>query len=157
MAILGVRDATLDAVQEAWLRVIRRAGGFNGQSSVRTWRYRITVNECRRRVDVRPVAALDSLDLPGDARLDPARQAAAADEQERVKRLVQRLSPPLREVVLLCYVHGLTHAEAADVLGVAPGTVKSRSHASLERLRKQLGAASERNGSDHGTERDRST
>lgn len=45
--MLGSRERAVDAVQETWLRVIRYAAGFNGNSSVRTWLYRIAVNQCR--------------------------------------------------------------------------------------------------------------
>jgi RNA polymerase sigma-70 factor (ECF subfamily) len=44
-------------------------------------------------------------------------------------------APPLREAVLLCYTHGLTHEEAAEVMRIPMGTVKSRVHAALEELR----------------------
>jgi RNA polymerase sigma-70 factor, ECF subfamily len=69
---------------------------------------------------------------------DPVRAAVRRDEAERLKRAVEALSPPLRETVLLCYTHGLTHDEAAEAMGIPLGTVKSRLHSALEELRSRL-------------------
>ena len=144
-AILGSDDLAADAVQETWLRVIRYAGGFNGRSSVKTWIYRIAINQCRNLLSARPVevgeaggemaAAGGESAAAGD---DPVKAAMRQDEAERLKLAVEGLSPPLRETVLLCYTHGLTHDEAAEAMGIPVGTVKSRVHAALEELRGRL-------------------
>ena len=137
-AVLGSPDLAADAVQETWLRVVRYADGFNGRSSAKTWLYRIAVNQCRSMLAARPAVVDETTDRPADASNDPGHRAAERDDSERVKRAVERLSPALRETVLLCYTHGLTHAEAAEAMEVPIGTVKSRVHAALEELRKQL-------------------
>jgi RNA polymerase sigma-70 factor (ECF subfamily) len=138
LAILRSSEAAEDAMQETWLRVVRYARTFNGNSSAKTWLYRIAINQCRSMLGARPTTGGDVLSEPVDGSNDPSQHAAARDESERLKAAVERLSPPLREAVLLCYTHGLTHAEAAEAMGVPIGTVKSRVHAALEELRKQL-------------------
>ncbi len=138
-AILGSAELAADAVQETWLRVVRYAGSFNGRSSARTWLYRIAINQCRSALSARPWVSEEPGQAAPDVSNEPSQAAAMRDETERLKRAVERLSPPLRETVLLCYTHGLTHEEAAEAMGVPIGTVKSRLHAALENLRTQLG------------------
>ena len=132
--------------------MIRYAGGFNGHSSVKTWVYRIAINQCRNLLSARPVevgeggsgetaAGGDCAGTGGSSRraaIDPADAAAKGDETERLKLAVEALLVPLRETVLLCYTHGLTHDEAAEAMGIPVGTVKSRVHAALEELRGRL-------------------
>jgi RNA polymerase sigma-70 factor (ECF subfamily) len=150
LAVLGSRDLACDAVQEVWLRVIRYAGGFHGRSSAKTWLYRIAINQCRDFMVARPMEPLGALELTADASEDPAGQAAMSDERQRLKELVEGLSLPLRETVLLCYTHGLTHGEAAEVMGIPAGTVKSRIHAALKQLRQSLNVTTNREDVDHG-------
>jgi RNA polymerase sigma-70 factor, ECF subfamily len=140
-AILGSAEMASDAVQETWLRVVRYARSFNGRSSAKTWLYRIAINQCRSALSARPTTEEDVGQTAPDVSNEPSERAAMRDETERLKRAVERLSPLLRETVLLCYTHGLTHEEAAEAMGVPIGTVKSRVHAALEDLRTQLGAA----------------
>jgi len=142
-AILGSRDLAVDAVQETWLRVILYADGFAGRSSVKTWLYRIAINQCRSMVRARPgnggeEAGGDTGQDVADVRGDPVDLLAVRDETERLKRAVEGLSPLLREAVVLCYTQQMSHEEAGEVMGVPVGTVKSRVHAALEELRKRL-------------------
>lgn len=139
----GRRDLAADAVQNAWVRVIRHAKNFAGESSVRTWVYRIVINQC---LDVRSKRSNELLKKRAGASaiasqektrpVDPARNGA-------VRAAVESLEPGPRVIVLLCYHHDLTHAQVADILGVPLGTVKSRLHAALVELRAKL------NGENH--------
>lgn len=138
LAILGSNDLACDVVQETWLRVLRFADRFNGRSSFKTWLYRIAINQCRSTLAVRKQSSLDELKSLCDRSTDPADLAAHNDENARLKRAVESLSPPLQETILLCYSHGLTHAEAAEAMDIPLGTVKSRLNAALEQLRGQM-------------------
>ncbi|MEM9373883.1 MAG: sigma-70 family RNA polymerase sigma factor [Planctomycetota bacterium] len=129
--LLGGSDAlACEAVQDAWVRVIRGAGGFRGDACVRTWLYRIVVNAChdiRRRED----------------RVARKTAAMMSDEREigRVEGLaiaMDRLGDRQREVLVLCFGRGLSHSEAAGVLRIPVGTVKSRLHAAMRALRSTL-------------------
>lgn len=139
----GRNDLAMDAVQEAWLRVIRFGHRFNGRSSFKTWAYRIVVNQCRDLA--RMNGALCISENAGQGRrqftVDPPDKAAETDERDRqLRETVDALNPEKREVVLLCYHKGLTHAEAAEVLEIPIGTLKSRLHSALTELRRHLGS-----------------
>ena len=127
----GRRDLAMDAVQEAWVRVIRFAGGFEGRSSVKTWIYTILTNQCRTMR-----AARGSSPLPEAVAATPG----ARPGDERLHAALETLGDGPREVVLMCYHAGLTHEVVAGVLGVPVGTVKSRLHAALSSLRSALSA-----------------
>lgn len=126
----GDAHAACDAVQATWVRVIRYAHSFKGRSSVKTWLYRILINECRdlRRAKPQPIQPRLISAMPADDDAGASLQAALA-----------RVSEPKREVLLLCYHAGLTHAIAADVLDIPVGTLKSRLHAAMNELRATLG------------------
>jgi RNA polymerase sigma-70 factor (ECF subfamily) len=138
--LAGDSARACDAVQNAWIRVIRSASAFKGDSSVKTWVYRIVVNECRRmRVTMKhgtePIE--DALHAARGA--DPANATAVvAEERARIRAAVEQLPCSTREAVLLCFHHGLTHAQAAAVLEVPLGTLKTRVRAALNELRAAL-------------------
>jgi RNA polymerase sigma-70 factor (ECF subfamily) len=125
----GRRDLAQDAVQETWVRVIRFAKGFEGRSGVKTWLYTILVNQCR---GMRAAGAANA------AKVGEVSEGDETRTDERLCAAVEGLAEGPREVVLMCYHHGLTHEAVADVLGVPLGTVKSRLHAALRDLRAAL-------------------
>ena len=158
--MVGSRELAMDAVQETWLRVIRYAGTFNGHSTVKTWLYRIAINQCRsarssrsepvaeatgetvpdahssRRSEAKTEARVSRVDAPSTT--DPPREISEKERNEHLKLAIEQLPPDLREAILLCYMQGLTHSEAAEALEIPIGTVKSRIHAALEELRGQV-------------------
>jgi RNA polymerase sigma-70 factor (ECF subfamily) len=141
--LLGGRsDLAQDAVQDTWLRVIRSSETFDGRSSFKTWIYRITINRCN---DMRAARRHLSTTDAGDAdRAGPAMPDAAppqtdhAEETQSLRAAVEELRDDRRTVVLLCYHSGMTHEQAADILGLPLGTLKSRLHAALTQLRAAL-------------------
>ncbi len=151
--IVGSSGAACDAVQAAWVRVIRHAAGFKGHSRVRTWLYRIVINEChemvkaRRREAARTRAAMGAAAGPGGATRGPESARGLAgpsfegppEIHDGLRRAVDELDDAKRTVVLVCYSAGMTHELAAEVLGVPLGTLKSRLHAALTALRRRLG------------------
>lgn len=143
--ILGSRPEALDAVQEAWVRVIRFAGGFKRHSSVKTWLYRIVINECanlhktRRRDEGRLTGSGGSPSGDtGSVEGSPTSGAQAADEFDDIRQAVDELDGSKRVVVMLCYSAGVPHELAAEILGLPLGTLKSRLHAALTTLRRRL-------------------
>jgi RNA polymerase sigma-70 factor (ECF subfamily) len=128
-------EAAADAAQETFVTAQRSLSRFRGESSVRTWLFGIAINECRR------LARKRKLESPI---LEPADEPA---EQGVERRLVSRealaaalnkLSADHREAVVLHEIEGLTYDEAAVVLGVPAGTVKSRLHHAFVNLRQLL-------------------
>ena len=121
---LGDREEAADAVQEALLSAFRRADTFRGDSAVTTWLHRIVVNACLdriRRRSARPTTPLGDIDPPqrGD-------ESAAAELRVDVDRALASLPEGQRLALVLVDLQGLPVAEAAQILGVAEGTVKSR-------------------------------
>lgn len=136
--LLGGRtDLARDAVQDAWLRVIKYGRSFDQRSSVRTWLYRIVINRCR---DLREglAKANGTAHAAPKAKTNGAGAEPAPVADEELQRAVEHLSPNARLVVLLCYHRALSHEQAAEVLDIPVGTLKSRLHSALESLRGEL-------------------
>lgn len=135
-------DLAHDAVQETWVRVIRFAHTFNGNAGVKTWLYRIAINQCR---DLSSMAARHASHgdpanvIEPNANAQNAETAAIETERdETIRSAVDALDVNKREILLLCYHKGLTHNEAAAALEIPVGTLKSRLHAALNELRERL-------------------
>lgn len=133
----GRRDLACDAVQEAWVRVIRFAPKFDGESRVKTWLYRIVINQCQTlriisRSSGRPQCHESAAIFEHH---DPLTKA---EESQQLRAAVEDLAQEQRATVLLCYHAGLTHPEAAEILDIPLGTLKSRLHAALTELRAAL-------------------
>jgi RNA polymerase sigma-70 factor (ECF subfamily) len=120
----GDREEAADALQDALLSAYRRAGTFRGDSAVTTWLHRIVVNACldrMRRQRVRPTVPLPDRE-PADRRDAHASTETALD----VRAALATLPEAQRAALVLVDMHGLSVAEAAQVLEVAEGTIKSR-------------------------------
>ena len=134
---LASREGADDVVQAALGRAVEAAGRYDGRASVRTWlltiAWRETLRHRRRRV---------WLPILGD-RGTASREIAAVEDAEWVRAALRQLSPPLRAAFALVHVEELSVAEAAGILGIPEGTVKSRVHAAKARLREYLEAPSE--------------
>jgi RNA polymerase sigma-70 factor, ECF subfamily len=135
----GQRDLACDAVQETWVRVLRYGGGFMGRCLFKTWVYRIAINQCRTLLGLRPPPpGLPTGDPPAADCTAPPDSALAAETGDALRQAVQQLDVDKRLVILTCYHNGLTHAEAAEILEIPLGTLKSRLHAALDELRAAL-------------------
>jgi RNA polymerase sigma-70 factor, ECF subfamily len=140
--LAGDVDDAADFTQEIFLRVFRHLGSFRGNSTLRTWIFRIAINHCRDRLSRwrPPTQSIAEEGSDGAARFaDPARGpeelAVAADEGRRVTRGLACLPPAFRETVVLRDLEGLSYEEIAEVLGVRIGTVRSRIARGREQLR----------------------
>jgi len=122
--VLGNREDALDATQEALLSIARKIDRFDGRSRFTTWCYRVATNaaldEARRR-NRRPAPAETLPETVGG----PGPDAQVADRLD-VDAALARLSPEYRAAVTLRDLLGMDYAEIGDVLGLAPGTVRSR-------------------------------
>ena len=120
--VAGGADEAGDCVQEAFLAAYRRAESYRGDAAVTTWLHRIVVNACLDRLRRTKVTTpLPEWDL-ADRRDEHASTLVRVDVREALRQLPegQRLA------LVLVDMHGLSVAEAAGVLEVAEGTVKSR-------------------------------
>jgi RNA polymerase sigma-70 factor (ECF subfamily) len=119
----GNRELASDCVQDAFINAYRRAGSFRFDAAFTTWMHRIVVNACLDRLRrEKPTSA-----IPEDDRIaDPVDAHASREAVLDVRAALARLPETQRAALVLVDMHGLSVAEAAQVLEVAEGTIKSR-------------------------------
>lgn len=133
------RDDAADALQEALLKAHRSAADFRADASVITWLHRIVVNACLdriRRNKARPTIALDFTETSEPA--DPRNPAAERETAAIIDRAMAVLPPDQRAAIVAVDVEGYSVSEAAEMLGVPTGTVKSRCSRGRLRLAQEL-------------------
>jgi RNA polymerase sigma-70 factor (ECF subfamily) len=138
------------------MSAFRRAGSFRGDAAVTTWLHRIVVNACLDRLRRRGVRS--ALPLPEDEPAaavpalvdagDPAEAAVRTDRAERLLAALAMLPIEQRAALVLVDMHGCSVEEAAAILEVPPGTVKSRCSRGRARLLPLLEPLRERNQED---------
>ena len=149
---LGDREEAADAVQDALLAAHRNAARFRGEAAVTTWLHRIVVNSCVDRIRRRQ--AHPTVPLPDPARTDgrpgapePAAPTTDLDPALVVRAALAALPADQRTAIVLVDVQGYPVADAAHMLGVAEGTVKSRCARGRARMALALG---DLRGGSHG-------
>ena len=152
MNLLGDREEAVDLSQEVFLRVFRTIHRFRGQSSLRTWIYRIAVNQARnrhrfwrRRHRADQVSLDDHLAKHGEfvseGDATPERVLAQKELAARLQTALDRLPFDQRTAIVLREIDGLSYDEIAFSLGLAIGTVKSRLTRARQALRLELNEA----------------
>jgi RNA polymerase sigma-70 factor, ECF subfamily len=147
--ILNDHNEALDLSQEVFLRVFRTIHTFRGHSSLRTWIYRIVVNQARNRQRWwrrRHRAQQVSLDqhiqdhgeLPETVDSGPDRVVRRKQLADRIRVALDRLPFDQKTAIVLREIDGLSYEEIGFSLGIAVGTVKSRLARAREGLRAQL-------------------
>ncbi len=140
-----------DIAQEAFVQAYRRLEFFEGRSEFFTWLYRIAMNRGlnlkRDRGRHQPVT-LDDPRVEAALRVDapgcPRRALELRETYVQLIRALDELSPVLKGAVVLTTLQGLSHSEAAVVLGCKPSLVAWRLHEARKRLRESLDRAAER-------------
>jgi RNA polymerase sigma-70 factor (ECF subfamily) len=151
LRLLNDQSEACDVVQEVFLKVFRNIGSFRGQSTLKTWMYRITVNEAhnarrwffrhRRReveLDTSPDDSHNLKEIIPDTGRSPFEVAVDRERQVMIEAALEKINPIFREAVVLRDITDLSYDEIAEVLGVSLGTVKSRILRGREALREQL-------------------
>lgn len=128
-----------DLAQDTFVKAWQALKSFKGDSSFYTWIYRIAVNTCLNHLKLRrnrtPHLSLNDLDVQPENDPDlvalvsdktPRREANLAELQRRLNEAILKLSEDHRAVVTLRDIQGLPHDQIAKILGVNPGTVRSR-------------------------------
>jgi RNA polymerase sigma-70 factor (ECF subfamily) len=152
--VLGDREEALDLAQEVFLVVFRRMDRFRGESSLKTWIYRITVNlagnRCRwwNRLRRRGTVSLDAHLSRTDQRdLSETLEAGGAspessllhkEERERIERSILQLPVLQRIAIVMRDIEGLSYEEIAEATQASLGTVKSRIARGREELKRRL-------------------
>ena len=146
---MGNPDDAADGLQDGLIAAYRRAESFRGDAAVTTWLHRVVVNACldrHRAASVRRTAALpDDHDAPlpaaGAEAVDPALAAERAEQRRLVLAALAQLPADQRAALVLVDMEGMPVAEAAAVLEVPLGTLKSRCSRGRARLAVLLRAA----------------
>jgi RNA polymerase sigma-70 factor (ECF subfamily) len=140
-----------DVVQEVFLKVFRNITSFRGQSTLKTWIYRITVNEAHnarrwrfrhkgREVELDPAMedGRTMQELVADQAPSPFQAVCDNERRVMLEAALEHLNPIFREAVVLRDIMDLSYDEIAKTLNVSMGTVKSRILRGREALREQL-------------------
>ncbi len=156
LRLLSDQQDACDVVQEVFLKVFRNIGSFRGQSTLKTWIYRITVNEAhnarrwffrhRRReveLDCSPEETHNWKETIADGGRSPFDVAFDGEQHVMIEAALAKVNPIFREAVVLRDIADLSYEEVAEVLGVSLGTVKSRILRGREALREQLAGSLE--------------
>lgn len=134
------KEEAADALQEAFVSAYRAAAGFRAESAVSTWLHRIVVNACLDRIRRRQAKPTVPLAESGPAEPAVVRDVMAERETTLVVReALDELPVEQRLPIVLVDVEGYSVAEAAKLLAIAEGTVKSRCARGRTRLAKVLG------------------
>jgi RNA polymerase sigma-70 factor, ECF subfamily len=148
--LLGDHNEALDLSQEVFLRVFRTIHSFRGQSALRTWIYRIVVNQARnrqrwwrRRHRAQQVSLDEHIRDHGDLPEQnnggsPDRVLGRKELADRIRIALDNLPFDQRTALVLREIDGLSYEEIGFSLGIAVGTVKSRLARARESLRAQL-------------------
>jgi RNA polymerase sigma-70 factor, ECF subfamily len=143
-----------DLTQETFLQAFRAVGHFRGDADLRTWLYRIAVNQARnrwrwwRRRRRNVTVSLDATDdvheqplaaqLADERSISPEEATLARERERMLTQALRTLSRVYREVVVLRDVEGLSYEEVAATLEISVGTVKSRLSRGRAELRRRL-------------------
>ena len=143
-----------DLTQETFLRAFQSIGRFRGDANLKTWIYRIAVNQARnrwrwwrrRKRDV--TVSLDATDehheqplgatLRNDNAIDPEQETLAREREGQLRHALLGLRRAYREAVILRDIEGFSYEEIADTLQISIGTVKSRISRGRLELRREL-------------------
>ncbi|MFZ2503133.1 MAG: RNA polymerase sigma factor SigM [Nocardioides sp.] len=147
---MGNPHDAADGLQDGLIAAYRRAGSFRGEAAVTTWLHRVIVNACLDRLRAAKVRHAEA--LPDDLETHAGRgsvHTAAPDDpldtvlhderRDLVVNALATLHPDQRAAVVLVDMEGYSVAEAAEILGVAVGTVKSRCFRARAKLAGPLG------------------
>ena len=142
-----------DLTQETFIRALKGIAKFRGDAGIKTWLFRIAINQSRNRHrwwKRRKKDQTVSIDAPirdsqvsigdsiPDSGINPEENVLRLERQKRLLEAIAELPESYREAVVLCDIEGLTYDEIGGVLEVGLGTVKSRIARGRRELRKKL-------------------
>jgi RNA polymerase sigma-70 factor (ECF subfamily) len=151
---LGSAEMAEDVFQQTFLQIHLKCSQFEPGRKVRPWLYTIATNmaiDSQRQGRRHRMTSLDRLgsqsdddestprgELLGNSDIGPAEGAESAEQQDELRRAINELPEQSRQVVMLVYFQGLKYREAADILLIPVGTVKSRLHGAMQKLTETL-------------------
>lgn len=153
LRLLGDAEDARDAAQETFLKIYRGLNSFRGESGLKTWIYRIAINQAmnqqrwwkRRRRDETVSLELNrkgsDLTLESslcDANASPETRAIEQERERKILRALSEVQKDYRAALILREIEELSYEEIAETLEISIGTVKSRIARGREELRRKL-------------------
>ena len=146
----GNREAAEDCGQETMIRIWRSLESYRGDCALESWVYRIAANCCMdwlRKKKRDKSVSMEPLQEQGFDPADPSpgteEQVVAEDEHRRLREAITQLPDEQREALILTQLEKIPYEEAAQMLGVSEGTIKSRVNRAKARLKEILSADGE--------------
>ncbi|MGP1273829.1 MAG: RNA polymerase sigma factor [Caulobacterales bacterium] len=136
--LTGAHDQAQDAVQEAWVEIVRGLASLRDDRAFVAWAYRIVTRRCARLVRGRQSDRRLAEAIEAEPREDAAPDIHDEGEVARLKTALAALPPEQRAAVALFHLQGLSVAETAIALDVPAGTVKTRLMHARRKLRESL-------------------
>lgn len=137
--LLGSAVEAEDVAQDICLGLADRIASFRGDSRFSTWLYRVAVNACRDHRRKQASRARIQADYVSFVTHDAADWADGVARKDWLKAALGSLDDALRETALLVVGEEMSHAEAAEILGIAETTVSWRMHEVRKRLKSMVG------------------
>jgi RNA polymerase sigma-70 factor (ECF subfamily) len=151
---LGDAEMADDVFQQTFLQVHLKCDQFEEGRKVRPWLYTVATNQAidyQRRNRRHKIISLDRriqsdtegemgslVELLDGADAGPSEEAEAAEQNDQLRGAIDELPEQTRQVVMLVYFKGMKYREAAEILDIPVGTVKSRLHAAIQKLGETL-------------------
>lgn len=127
--------------QETWLHAVRALNDFDPGRRFSTWLFQIAVNQCRDkwRREGTEKKARPALEAEAGSAADDSQDVALEKKEDilKLRSFIEHLPPDQREVLVLRYYHHLSEKKVAEIVGCPAGTVKSRMHHAIRKLRRQ--------------------
>lgn len=140
LRVVRNRELALDAAQDTFINVFRRIESFDGRAAFSTWLYRVAVNSCYdllRKEQRRQTQPLPDHVDPADHSIDDDMEAV--ELRPELTKALGSIGDQFRDAIVLVDIEGMSIDEAAEVLDVAPGTIKSRLYRGRRALADHLG------------------
>ena len=141
----GNRESAEDCGQETMIRIWRSLDSYRGECALESWVYRIAANCCMDYLRKKKRDKSVSMEPMREQGFDPAdpspgteEQVVAADEQKRLREAITQLPEDQREALIMTQLEKVSYEEAAKLLGISEGTIKSRVNRAKARLKEIL-------------------
>ncbi|WP_047981999.1 sigma-70 family RNA polymerase sigma factor [Ornithinibacillus contaminans] len=133
------RETAKDMVQNTFIKCYENLDNFRYESSIKTWLYRITINQCKdylKSWNYRKIQAKNYIENVGVSKLISTEETIIKmEESKEMKDYIFSLPPKYREVLFLYYYKSLSISEIADITELKENTIKTRLKRAKERLK----------------------
>lgn len=141
--ILRNAESALDATQEIFIKIYNALPRFKGQSKLKTWIYRITVNHCinflRKQSTRKEITGFDErIETEGSSRPHPRKELENMELKEKISWAVEQLPPQQRAIFILRNFDDFSFDEIAETLKLSSGGVKSSYFHAIRKMRDLL-------------------